>query len=200
MNLQKGNMGTAHNHPKKGDQIKVQPIRCIDDVNRIKALLAGNARDLAMFTLGVNSSLRPSELLQIRVGMVRGIRPGETFEVCGKQVTVNKPIADTVDNLLSAMSRVKDNDYLFQSQKCRHQPIGVSSMHRLVKGWCADVGLDGNFGSHSLRKSFGYISRTEFHTDIAQLSAMFHHAYRRQTLNYLCLPMEELTNICLQEI
>jgi integrase len=98
------------------------------------------------------------------------------------------------------MSGCQDNDYLFQSQKCRHQPIGVSSLHRLVKGWCADVGLDGNFGSHSLRKTFGYINRMAFKTDIAQLSAMFNHTYKRQTLDYLCLPMEELTNICLQEI
>ncbi len=193
-------MTSIHNHPRKGDHIKVQPIRCIEDVNRIKTLLAGNARDLALFTLGVNSSLRPSELLQIRVGMVRGIRLGDTFEVNGKQVTVNKPIADTIDNLLSAMSRCEDNDYIFQSKKGHNQPIGVSSMHRLVKGWCAEVGLSGNFGSHSLRKTYGYINRTAFKTDIAKLSAMFHHTYKRQTLNYLCLPIEELTAVCLQEI
>ena len=193
-------MASTHNHPQKGDRIKVQPIRCIDDVNRIKSLLGGNARDLALFTLGVNSSLRPSELLQIRVGMVRGIRPGETFDINGKQVTVNKPIADTIDNLLSAMSGCQDNDYLFQSQKCRHQPIGVSSMHRLVKGWCAEAGLSGNYGSHSLRKTHGYIHRMQFKTELGQLASLFNHTYRRQTIEYLCLPAEELDRACLQEI
>jgi integrase len=193
-------MATVHNHPKHGDRIKVEPIRCIEDVNRIKALLARNPRDLALFTLGVNSVLRPSELLQIRIGHVLGINPGESFEIAGKSIAVNKTVSESIDNLISAMSRVSDNDYLFQSKKNSGQPLGVSSLHRLVKMWCADAGLSGNFGSHSLRKTYGYINRTAFKVDLGQLASMFNHPYKRQTLEYLCLPPEELHNICLQEI
>jgi integrase len=189
-----------YNHPTKGDRIKVEPIRCIEDVNRIKAMLARNPRDLALFTLGVNSVLRPSELLQIRIGHVKGIQPGESFEITGKSIAVNKTVSESIDKLISAMSRVSDNDYLFQSKKCSGQPLGVSSLHRMVKMWCADANLTGNFGSHSLRKTHGYIYRTAFKVDIGQLASMFNHPYKRQTISYLCLPPEELTNIYMQEI
>lgn len=193
-------MVTINNHPKKGAKIKVEPIRTVEDVNRIKVLLRNNVRDLAILTLGVNSPLRPTDLLNIRVGTVRNLRPGDSFTINEKTVLVNKPVSETIDKLLVAMSRVSDNDYLFQSKKCSGRPLGVSSLHRLVKTWCADAGLVGNFGSHSLRKSFGYINRTEFKVDLGQLATMFNHPYKRQTISYLCLPPEELNNIRLLEI
>jgi integrase len=193
-------MGKIRNHPKHGDRIKAEPIRTVEDVSRIKVLLRNNPRDLAIFTLGVNSPLRPSDLLHVKVGMVRNLRPGDTFAFNGITITVNQPVVQTIDKLLVAMSSSSVNDYLFQSKKSTGRPLGVSSLHRLVKSWCADAGLDGNFGSHSLRKSFGYINRTEFKVDLGQLASMFNHPYKRQTISYLCLPPEELNNIRLLEI
>ncbi|WP_306533677.1 tyrosine-type recombinase/integrase [Geobacter sp.] len=193
-------MDKVRNHPKIGDRIKVQPIRCIEDVNRVKVLLRNNVRDLALFSLGVNSALSPSALLHVRVGVVRNLRPGDSFEINGKSVTVNKSIKETIDKLLSAMSVVEDSDFLFQSKKLAGQPLGASTLHRLVKTWCADANLTGNFGSHSLRKTYGYIYRTTFKADLGQLARIFNHAYKRQTVDYLCLPQEELHSICMQEI
>ena len=63
--------GQNWNRPQPGDQIKVEPIRRKKDIDSIKKLIAGNARDSALFTLGINTNLRASDLLRIRAGQVR---------------------------------------------------------------------------------------------------------------------------------
>ena len=67
----------------------------------------------------------------------------------------------------------------------------VSSVHRLVKSWCRDIGLKGNYGSHSLRKTFGY------HQRLAAHFASGEGNYRDRVLNYY---QETLTQFCQQGI
>ena len=55
--------GENYNHPKKGALINVEPIRDIDSINRIKKLLSDKPRDLCLFTIGINTNLRASDLL-----------------------------------------------------------------------------------------------------------------------------------------
>ena len=54
------------NHPKKGVKIKVRPIKQMKDIKAIKKLLTDNPRDLCLFTLGINTNLRASDLLNLR--------------------------------------------------------------------------------------------------------------------------------------
>ncbi len=49
---------------------EVQPIREKRQINAIKKALRG--RDLLLFTLGINSGLRISDILALKVGDVRG--------------------------------------------------------------------------------------------------------------------------------
>ena len=52
--------GQNHNHPKKDSQIKVEPIKSLKDIETIKKLLANKPRDLALFTIGINTNVRAS--------------------------------------------------------------------------------------------------------------------------------------------
>ncbi len=195
-----------NNRPKRGDVIKVEPIRDTRDIKNIKKLLAEKPRDLAIFTFGINTNLRASDLVKIRVGQVRHLQPGDNFTIREKKtgklksITVNKTVLDAVKCLMSVMSGVEDDNYLFQSQKGANQPLEVSSLHRLVKGWCNDINLPGNFGSHSLRKTFGYIHRTIHNTDIPTLMTMFNHASQKQTLAYLGIQESDVRDAYLKEI
>lgn len=54
------------NHPKLGDTIKVEPIRTVNAINKIKKALAPSPRNLALFVVGINTAYRASELLQSR--------------------------------------------------------------------------------------------------------------------------------------
>ena len=46
--------GENFNHPKAGSSTKVQPIRDMKAIKRIKKVLADQPRNLCLFTLGIN--------------------------------------------------------------------------------------------------------------------------------------------------
>lgn len=194
-----------NNRPQKGSIIKVEPIREPKDIRLIKKLLADRPRDLAIFTLGINTNLRASDLVRITVDQVRHLKAGDHFTLREKKtgknrdVTVNKNVQEALQVLLASMPDVGGGEFLFQSRKGR-QALTVSYLNALVKGWCREVNLKGNFGSHTLRKTFGYIHRTVFNTDIPTLMQMFNHASQRQTLTYLGIQPSEIKEAYLREI
>ena len=72
---------TNPNAPKKGSKIKVEPIRSLEDIQLIRRLLQDKPRDLALFTIGINTNLRASDLLRLRVYQVRDFEPGDSIEI-----------------------------------------------------------------------------------------------------------------------
>jgi integrase len=193
----------------KGTSIRVDPIRDPKDIRLIKKILSDHPRDFALFVLGINTNLRASDLLRIRIGDVRYLKPGEYFTLREKKtaklrsVTVNKAVFDAIHALLVSMSSVLDTEYLFQSRKKQSASGGmltVSYVNSLVKGWCREINLRGNYGAHTLRKTFGYVHRTVFGTDIPTLMEMFNHSSQRQTLTYLGIQPSEIKDAYLKEI
>lgn len=186
--------GENKNRPTKGSQIKVEPIKEIKHIQTIKKLLVGNPRDLCLFTLGINTNLRASDLLRITAGDVRYLQPGDALQLKEKKtkksrtITLNKSAVDNIQLLLGS-SDYEDTDYLFTGQR---GVLTVPSVNRLVKSWCKQINLPGNYGSHTLRKTFGYMQRTQIHTGIPELMSMFNHNTQKQTLDYLCIQPEEI--------
>jgi len=76
----------------------------------------------------------------------------------------------------------------------------VPYLNFLVKKWCADINLRGNYGSHTLRKTWGYIQRTHFGHSLPELMEVYGHATQKQTLAYLCIQPEEIKKIYANEI
>lgn len=68
--------GENTNHPAKGDQIKVDPIRNIKDIQAIKKMLKDNPRDYCLFVLGINTNLRAGDLLRIKYEQVAKLSVG----------------------------------------------------------------------------------------------------------------------------
>jgi integrase len=197
--MTKGNNG---NHPVKGSTIKVEPVKTMKDIKAIKALLAKRPRDLALFILGINTNLRAVDLLKIRVAQVRNVKPLDSIELKEqktgklKRVTLNKACVDAIRNLIASRD-YQDDDYLFLGQRgC----LTVPSVNRLVKSWCAAINLKGNFGAHTLRKTFGYIQRVVFGTGLPELMVCFNHSTQRQSLEYLCIQPEEIKNVYANEL
>lgn len=195
----------ALNHPKKGSTIKVEPLRDLKHIKSIKKLLADSPRDQAIFTIGINTNLRASDLLKLKVGELRHLAPGDHFELREKKtqkkrsITINKTVYDAVQSLFASMPDASDDDYLFSSRK-GGGPLSVPYLNALVKKWTGLINLRGNYGGHSLRKTFGYIHRTVFNTDIPTLMTMFNHSTQRQTLEYLCVQPDEIQDAYLKEI
>lgn len=196
---------TNPNHPAKGSTIKVEPIRSLDAIQRIKRNLADNPRNLAIFTIGINSALRASDLVRLTVGQVKHLQAGEHFRTVekktgkGKDITVNNSVVSAVQNLLVTMPDAPDSSPLFISNKTGKALTEVS-LTALVKTWCKTAKLKGNYGSHTLRKTFGYMHRTEFNTDIPTLMTMFNHATQKQTLDYLGIQAADIQAAYLKEL
>jgi integrase len=195
-----------NNHPAKGSKIKVKPIKKLKDVETIKKLLRDKPRDLALFTIGINTNLRASDLLRLKVSQVRYLKPTEgenEIEIVEKKtgklrrITLNKSCIESIRNLLNT-NFYSDSDYLFQSQ--RREVLTVPSMIRLVKSWCRAINLNGNYGSHTLRKTWGYHQRVTFGVDLPRLMVCFNHSTQRQTLDYLCIQPEEIKDVYENEL
>jgi len=194
--------GENKNHPKKGSRIKVEPIRDVKDIRAIKKLLDGNPMYAALFTLGINTNLRASDLLQITAGQVRGLKAMDEIELkeqkTGKtrRITLNRACVEAVTRLLA--SKTFDNDTpIFQGER---GTLTVPSVNRLVKSWCKAINLKGNYGAHTLRKTFGYQQRVRFGVGLPEMMVCFNHSTQRQTLDYLCIQPDEVRSVYANEI
>lgn len=186
------------NHPKKGDEIKVDPIKSLKDIATIKKMLRSDKpRDYCLFVLGINTNLRASDLVSITVGQVRDLKAGDELTLKekktgkGRRITLNTSAIEAIQHYLGSPQgqTLEDEDHLFKSQRAT---LTVQSVNRLVKSWCNTINIPGNYGSHSLRKTFGYHQRVQLNTSIPELMVMFNHSSQRQTLDYLCIQAEEI--------
>jgi len=203
--IRKTGASQPFNHPQKGSNIRAEPIRSPKDINHIKRMLADSPRDLALFTLGINTNLRASDLLSIKIGQVRHLQVGEHFSIrerkTGKQrsVTINRTVHTIIVSLLQTMADADDEGYLFQSRKGGGR-LTVSYLSQMVKGWSRDINLRGNYSAHTLRKTWGYMMRTVHNIDIPTLMTIYNHSTQRQTLLYLCIQPSEIRNCYMQEV
>ena len=189
--------GENTNHPRQGDDIKVDPIKEVKDIKAIKKLLSDNPRDFALFTIGINTNLRASDLLRITAGQVRNLKSMDEIEMkeqkTGKRrrISLNESCVEAIQALLKARD-YEDYEPIFSGQR---GTLTVPSVNRLVKQWCRSVNLRGNYGSHTLRKTWGYHQRVTFQRGVAELMVCFNHSSEKQTLNYLCVQPEEIKSI-----
>jgi integrase len=189
--------GENPHRPAPGSSIKVQPIRLKKDIETIKNNLADRPRDLCLFVLGINTAFRANELLSIRVGQVRDLKVGDVLDVrqsktkAYRQVTLNRKAVEAIQGLLGSRS-FEAEDFLFFSRW--GDRLGVPEVSRKVKGWCQDIRLDGNYGSHSLRKTWGFWQYKRG-TPIPLLMEAFGHQTQRQTMAYLGIQAMEVAQI-----
>ncbi|RQD63182.1 MAG: site-specific integrase [Desulfonatronovibrio sp. MSAO_Bac4] len=192
------------NHPQKGSSIKVEPIRNLEDIKAIKQLLQNKPRDLLLFTMGINNGLRIGDILKLKVKQVQGLRPGETLRIREQKtdkdniLLINKAVHRALDDHL-ASAGLEPDDYLFKSKK-GSGPLTVSAANRLVKSWCKTINLRGNYGTHSLRKTFGYIQRIKYGVGFEVLCKRFNHSSPAVTMRYLGIEDKEVNGILMNEI
>ena len=191
-----------YNHPKKGSSIKVDPIRNIKDIKNIKKLLANKPLDYCLFTVGINTNLRASDLLRIKVKQVRDLQPHDEIVLNEKKtkkerrINLNKACVDAIQRLLASKAYT-DEDFLFTGQRGQ---LTVPTVNAKVKAWCRAINLKGNYGSHTLRKTWGYHMRVTYGTDLPTLMECFNHSTQRQTLTYLCVQLDEIRNVYENEL
>jgi len=184
--------------------MEVQPIRNKSDIKAIKKLLYDNKRNLFIFVLGINSGIRVGDLCKLKVNNFKNKKIGDSIQIkegkTGKQnfITINKSIYKTFMDYEKSY-HLKDDDYLFKSRKAGYS-LHSNSVKRLIKSWCAAINLKGNYGCHTLRKTFGYHQRVHNGVGIDVLMKRFNHSSPSITLRYLGINDQEINDICMKDI
>lgn len=174
----------------------VQPIRDPRKVEVIKDFLyMKNERDFVMFVLGINTGLRISDILRLRVIDVKGMYIDIYEEKTGKQqlIKINRALREVLDRYIKGKP---DYEYLFKSRSKKHktgkinEPISSSMAYKILSGAAKRFGLT-SIGTHSMRKTFGYF----FHMrekDITLLMNHFNHDEESVTLRYIGIKQDTL--------
>jgi site-specific recombinase XerD len=180
----------------------VEPIRDLHQIENMKKVLKGQSlRDWLLFTMGINTGLRISDLLVLSGGDVaddRG-RPLDCVRVREKKTGKEKVfrLNQMVKKALEEYFRVQGFDpvkYLFISRNGNNRPISRVQAWEILNHAARTVGIKGAIGTHTLRKSFGYWAYKQG-TDITLLMKIFNHSSESVTLRYIGITQDQVDNV-----
>ncbi|MGD6802047.1 tyrosine-type recombinase/integrase [Rossellomorea vietnamensis] len=164
----------------------VEPIRRIDDIYKMKKILYEQSkRDYLFFVLGVNTGMRISDLLQLRVKEVwdrENAREFFTDPVIGNSYYLNHVVKTALVDYLAQTSLTRE-DFLFKSKK-NEFPITRQQAYRIINKAAQEAGVEGKIGTHTLRKTFGYHAYKKG-IALSILQKIFNHSTPSETLKYI---------------
>lgn len=173
----------------------VQPIRSLEKIEEIKSILLHSSyRDYFMFVLGINTGLRISDLLPLKVKDIRNkdyivVVPQKTKHIkkTPKKFPINNDLLVEIQKYTKSM---RDNDFLFPSKKGGH--IERVQAYGILRNAGKKAGI-GEIGTHTMRKTFGYhfYKRKK---DVALLQEIFGHSAPSVTLRYIGINQDEIDN------
>jgi integrase len=173
----------------------VESIRDRKKITQIKNLLRGQDRyrDLLLFVVGINTALRISDLLKLQVNQfvdengdirkrfwIREQKRGKPHEI-----TINQSMQEVLEEYLEAYPFILKGaeGYLFFNPETK-QHIKRGQAWKFITAICEEVGLRGNYGTHSLRKTWGYHARMQG-VDLALIMYKLNHNSIAYTKRYL---------------
>jgi len=192
------------NHPKKGTRITVDPIRKIKDIKAISNMTENNPRDHLLFIMGINNGLRAGDLVRLKVKDVGYLKIGDTLTIkeskTGKNniLVINKTVYKALKNYLDSQ-RPNNSSYLFASRKGNGH-LQSQAISKLVKKWTSAINLKGNYGAHSLRKTWGYMQRTQHGVGFEIICKRYNHSSPAVTMRYLGIEDKEVHGVLMNEI
>ncbi|SFI02701.1 MULTISPECIES: site-specific integrase [unclassified Bacillus (in: firmicutes)] len=161
----------------------VQPIRDPEQIQQIKEYLKEKSeRNYILFVVGVNTGLRISDILKLKIGDLNGSHISMREMKTGKQKRIQ--ITAALRRELKWFIEGRENhEYLIKSRQGSNKPIGRSMAYKILRSTAAEFGLD-EIGTHTLRKTFGYHMYMQT-KNIALLMEIFNHSSERVTLRYI---------------
>lgn len=184
--------------------MKVDPITEVKDIKSIKKLLADKPRDRLLFILGINSGLRVQDLLSLKVGQLMERKIGDRISLREKKtgkdniLMINKEIKKAFQDYYDAINP-EEHHYIFKSRKGENYPITTYRVTRLVKSWAKQINLRGNYGAHTLRKTWTYQNRMKG-VSWEVLSRRLNHSSPSITRRYIGLRQEEVEDALMNDI
>lgn len=181
----------------------VQPIRDKKQIESMKKVLkSNNIRDFALFTLGINSGLRISDLLKLKISDILDEKNRVKDRISIREQKTGKakafPVGETTKKALREylVSCVYTLDApLFPSRKGK-APLTRQQAYRILNAAARTIGIKDEIGTHTLRKTFGYHAHKSG-VDITVIQKLFNHSSPSVTLRYIGITQEELDDVYL---
>lgn len=154
----------------------------ITDKNIIKQIKRGyiknnNNRDLLLFILSINTGLKITDILKLKVKDVKG------KDYLNLPKGIEFPLKKSVQNLISKVIEKKTiNSYLFASSNGKK--IDRSNLWRNFKAICEELELRDDISLESWRKTFGYNFYIKY-KDLLFLQWYLGHTSPQQTMEYI---------------
>ncbi|SDZ04925.1 tyrosine-type recombinase/integrase [Thermoactinomyces sp. DSM 45892] len=145
-----------------------------------------------LFVFGLNSALRISDIVGLKVkDVMKNGQPKKRVSLREEKTDKIKefPLNKSIIHELKHFKNADPEDYLFPSQKGGHLCTRYAS--RTIKKVAKQIGIEGNFGSHSMRKSFGY-TQLKNGTPLAIIMQLLNHSSEKDTLRYVGITQEVL--------
>lgn len=173
----------------------VEALRDIKQINAIKKYLKKHSeRDYFLFVFGINTGLKITEMLDIKVGDILSKEYGvknfylyphhETL----KEVYLNHKVKQALQHYVES-SKLTTEDFLFKSSKT-DKPITRQQAYRIIHQAAVAIGIEGKIGTNSLRKTFGFHAYKRG-IAISLLQKHFNHSTPSETLKYLGISKDE---------
>lgn len=174
----------------------VYAIKDIKKINSLLIYLKGTSdRNYVLAKFQLNTGLRISDVVAIKVCDVMSINRrfkeyliiNEIKTNKSKSIKLNNELRDVIKDYVIKYD-LKNDDYLFMSKKFdehgNQRHITVTQAYRILKDAANAIGIE-NFGTHSLRKTWGYFTYKASKHNVGLLMDMFNHSAPSITLRYI---------------
>ncbi|MEM1484946.1 tyrosine-type recombinase/integrase [Oscillospiraceae bacterium PP1C4] len=174
----------------------VEPIREKSKIKQLYRYLNGNNPKYAViFKLGINTGLRISDIIPLKVSDIynENMQFWEHLTLVEKKTSKEKRIKlnDTLRKCLSQyikQNEMSRDDYLFHSRKGGH--LGRIQVYKVFTEAAGALGIE-HFGTHSLRKTWGYWTYKISKYNIGLIMDTFNHSSPSVTLRYIGISQDQ---------
>lgn len=164
---------------------------------RVRLQLHGSTRDLALFNLAIDSKLRASDLVKLRV---RDIAHGAL--VSPRAMVIQQKTQRPVQFEITEQTRVSIRDwmtkaglqsesFLFPSRVHSSPHLSTRQYARIVNRWVIEIGLDSTaYGTHTMRRTKASLiyRRTK---NLRAVQLLLGHTKLESTVRYLGIEVED---------
>ncbi len=175
-----------------------QPIKSKKKINELLTYLRGQSeRNYMLAKVQLNTARRISDIVKLKVSDFfdenMQIKKIITIEERKTNKNIMIAINNTLENALKSYVRnfkLLHSDYLFQSRKGLNRPITTTQVHRIFNEAGKALNIN-NFGTHSLRKSWGYFCYKET-KNIGLIMNALNHSSEKISLKYIGITQNDI--------
>lgn len=162
-------------------------------------------RNWLFFALGINMGFRVSDLCKLRWENIFVPHTAlfnnndwnqltETKTGKSRQVVLNPAAQKAVSYYIQTLSidpaTLNPREYVFWSNKKTEPHVKPDSMHDWLKKAARHLDLPFNVGTHSMRKTFGYMLYKSSGNDLGLVQEALNHSNTKTTLRYINITQE----------